>query len=168
VAEGGSMTDHTVSSIEEWSAWADSQDEPRAQLVGDLADQIRARFGANKHAAVWLSQGEEYNGCADGCCNDSYRWLGIECGDHMKRLDFSYADVWGRLADWFDEPRRQAERAAAKAAKEQAQRENSAVFDQTVLRPVADAIQQVEAEGYRDDQDWHDKLMSKLGVKGYQ
>ncbi|MEV4127054.1 hypothetical protein [Nocardia sp. NPDC049707] len=157
-----------MSSLDEWQAFADNEDEPRAQLIGDLADQIRARFGANKHAAVWLTEETEWDrpGC-DCCGDDADVHIVIDCGHDQARIRSGWDDPAERLAVWLDEPRRQAEQAAAKAAEQAVHRERSAEFDQTVLRPIADAMQQVEAEGYGNDQEWHDKLMNKLGVQGY-
>ncbi|WP_157115025.1 hypothetical protein [Nocardia niwae] len=170
MAEGGSMTEHIVSSIEEWLVWAADQDEPRARVIGDLADEIRVRMSANKHVPVWLSEDIAYSGSSSGCdcCHEVNRWLIIECGDDTKQLDFSYADVRERLADWLDEPSRRAEETAKRAAREQAQREQSAAFDQTVLRPITDAMQELETEGATNPAVWHDALMDRLGIGGFR
>ncbi|MGY1946676.1 hypothetical protein [Nocardia asiatica] len=160
------MTVRTVATFDEWASYAAQTDEPRAQAVGELADQIRGRFGANKHVPVLLSGEVEYTGCADGCCNDTYRWFNVECGDHSKQLEYSYTDARIRYADWLDEPRRQAEREAAERAKAEQQKVNAAAFQTGVVQPITDAMQQAEADGYTSAGEWHDQVMDRLGIGG--
>lgn len=153
------VTGKTVASIAEWVALVETEDEPQARAVGVLADEIRERFGANKHVPVYLREEVERDSRGCDCCSDDY-WvtLVIECGDQWTRLGSDPDDVVDYFRDWLDLPRRQAEREAARA-RVRAQEEAVvagivSVFDRTIVDTSAP--------------DWHDQLMAQLGVKGYR
>ncbi|MET8430083.1 hypothetical protein [Nocardia sp. NPDC004860] len=149
------MIEKTVSSIDEWFAYADCRFGPKADAIGQLAEQIRELFGANKHTLATLS--EEYG-------DHNRLELVIECGGHEKRFDlddFETSDYF----DWLDEPRRQAEAQARRAAELKAATEAAEARDQAQIDSIVGALDAIEAEGYRSDRDWHDKLMDRLGVR---
>ncbi|MFE3052284.1 hypothetical protein [Nocardia sp. NPDC059239] len=149
------MIEKTVSTIDEWLDYADYRFGPKADAIGQLAEQIRARFGANKHAAVTL-----YEARAD----PSGIELVIDCSGHEKSFllaDFEPSDY----AEWLDEPRRWAEAERRRAAELKAAAEAAEARDQAQIDAITGALAAVEAEGYRNDRDWHDKLMDRLGVK---
>src|SRR5690606_33003005 len=116
----------------------------------------------NKHVPIWLTEEVETIGCGDGCCNDSWSWLVIEAGEHRVRL----SDEEDKYRYWLDEPRRQAEREAAERARVEQQMVNNDAFNTGVITPILDALQQVEADGYANDGEWHDRVMDALGVGG--
>ncbi|MBF6326479.1 hypothetical protein IU451_28685 [Nocardia cyriacigeorgica] len=153
------VTVKTVASIAEWAALVETEDEPWARAVGVLADEIRERFGANKHVSVLLRQEGQWLSSGCDCCGDDYwQTLVIECGDEQARLHGDPDDVAAEYRDWLDLPRRQAEREAARArvrAEEEAVVAGIvSVFDRTIVDTSAP--------------DWHDQLMTQLGVKGYR
>lgn len=160
------MSEQTVESFEEWAAYADETDEPRARAVGVLADEVRARVGANKHVPVWLSEEIEQDGRGCSCCTEYYKMLVVECGDEAARLNINFDEdadeVRETYLDWLDEPRRRAEREAAQRAR----REAAQAQERRVVDSLTSALTAVEAEGYRNDGEWHDKVMDALGVKG--
>lgn len=160
----------TVTSIAEWDAYAAHRDEPRAHLVGDLADQLREVWGVNKHVPVVMYEedwGRDDLWCS--CCESSGTDLIIECDGHRLPFDASpYRRDPDELPRWLEESRRRIEKIAADEARAAARREQSELVDRAQLTTIAGALDAVEAEGYEDDADWHDKLMGRLGVKGYQ
>ncbi|MGW5519046.1 hypothetical protein [Nocardia africana] len=152
----------TVASLDEWTTYADDTDEPIAHAIGELADQIRERFGADKHTPVILTEAFDSDDGACDCCTHFTEYLVIECGDHIEQID--RRDLAESFQYWLDAPRRRAEQeAAAKAYQERQEAEARAIA--AAIHAAAEAV---EAEGYRDDQEWHDKFMRHLGVKGYQ
>lgn len=152
----------TVTSLGEWVAYANETDEPVAHAVGELADQIRERFGANKHTAVILTEAYDSDDGACDCCIHFTEYLVIECGDHIEQID--RADLADSFQYWLDAPRRRAEREAAAAAS----REHEQKVADYLTVSLVGALDAVEAEGYETPGDWHDQLMRRLGVKGYQ
>ncbi|MFE7744462.1 hypothetical protein [Nocardia sp. NPDC057455] len=161
------MTVQTVSTFDEWANYAAQTDEPRAQAVGELADQIRGRFGANKHVPVWLSEEvESYSRGCDCCSDEIDAYTVIECGEDEARIRCGWDDGEQNFVDWLEEPRRQAEREAAKRAKAEQQKVNAAAFQTHVVQPITDAMQQAEADGYASAGEWHDNVMDRLGIGG--
>ncbi|MFE2994174.1 hypothetical protein ACFXG4_04070 [Nocardia sp. NPDC059246] len=149
------MTEKIVETFDEWVAYADCRFGPKADAIGQLAEQIRERFGANKHALATLS--EEYG-------DYNHLEVVIECGGHEKRFildDFETSDYF----DWLDEPRRRAEAAKRRAAEQEAARQRAEAGERAQIDAIVGALAAVEAEGYRSDRQWHDKLMDRLGVE---
>ncbi|MFD6400735.1 hypothetical protein [Nocardia sp. NPDC060249] len=156
------MVDDTARVVlfSEWVDYAEKRANPRAEAYGVLAQEIRTRFGANKHAAVWLS--EESDGCE--CCGYTHEWV-IECGEHRSTIDIDDGYELSDYVDWLAEPQRRAKaRAEAEARAAEAKAQADAAINAYTSGIIA-ALNAVEAEGYTSDQDWHDKLMVRLGVK---
>ncbi|MFE5290419.1 hypothetical protein ACFRAQ_36195 [Nocardia sp. NPDC056611] len=149
------MTEKTVSIFDEWLAFADCRISPQADAIGQLAEQIRARFGAGKHArATFCEEYGDYNRLE----------LVIGCGGDEKRFDlddFERSDYF----DWLDEPRRRAEAAKLRAVEKEVARLRAEVGERAQIDSIVGALDAVEAEGYSCDHDWHDKVMNRLGVK---
>ncbi|WP_029923931.1 hypothetical protein [Nocardia otitidiscaviarum] len=157
------MSDATVSTFAEWADYAE-RTAGRAQAVGDLADQIRKRLNSGRHAAVYLTEDVEAFASPCDCCGPDIEYrTRIECGDHDVYVHTGRGHDEAEFTAWLDEPRRQAEREAEHAA-----RRHAALADeQRITTGIFAAIEAVEAEGYSSDQEWHDKLMTRLGVRGY-
>jgi hypothetical protein len=151
-----------VSSLDEWAAYADETDEPVAHAVGELADQIRERFGESKHVPVILTEAYDSDDGACECCTHYAEYLVIECGEHVEQID--RANLTASFQYWLDEPRRRAAREAAAAAS----REHEQKVADFLTASIVGALDAVEAEGYSSDGEWHDQLMRRLGVRGYQ
>jgi hypothetical protein len=156
----------TAASLDEWAAYAGETDEPVAHAVGELADQIRERFGESKHVPVILTEAYDSDDGACECCTHYAEYLVIECGEHIEQID--RANLTASFQYWLDAPRRRAEHEAAEKAKREQQAANDRVFTGRIVDAFTGAMEAVEAEGYRDAGEWHDKLMTRLGVKGYQ
>lgn len=136
-------------------------------VTGELAGRVRERFGISEELPVYfLEHQEEYGGCPT--CYGIDDMLTVECGEHKRTFTANDGLPLNKLLDWFDQPRREREEAEAKAAREQAAREKDTVFTRGLVDSLHGALDAVEAEGYRDDAEWHDKVMNRLGVKGYQ
>ncbi len=138
----------------------------RSLVTGELADRVRARFEISEELPVYFVEyEEEYGACPTryGTAN----MLRVECGDRTRSFSVDGVLPLNKLLDWFDEPRREAERAREKAAAGEAARLANRAFTRGIVDPLTDALGAVEAEGYQSDQEWHDKLMNKLGVRGY-
>ncbi|MFF4026921.1 hypothetical protein ACFYY5_29135 [Nocardia elegans] len=159
----------TVASLDEWTAYAEDTDEPIAHAVGELADQIRERFGVNKHVPVILREEVEYyHPSCDCCATEIDECLRIECGDQWATVPVYDGSPGHYYRNWLDEPRRRAEEEAAKQARKVQQAANDVAFTNAVVGHFMAATEAVEAEGYANDGEWHDQLMRHLGVKGYQ
>ncbi|WP_280465632.1 hypothetical protein [Nocardia brasiliensis] len=156
---------YAMRTVKEWTEKG-ALEFKRSLITGELADRVRERFGV-KHSRVYFLEYQE----EAGDCHTCYRIsdvLVVECGGHRKVFNADGGLPLNELLDWFDEPRRRAEAEAAKQAAAVARREQDAVFTARVLSPIGDALSAVENEGYENPQDWHDKLMSRLGVRGYR
>ncbi len=152
------MTD--VATLDEWIAYAEEAVDPCARVVGEWANVLRDRIGGNRHTEVWLS--EDFGGCQ--CCGYWNRWV-ITSGDKEARIDIDDGYTHATYLDWLNEPAVRAERLARDAAEQEARRRQAEAVVSSQVSAISDAITAVEAEGYRSDQEWHDKLMTRLGVK---
>ncbi|NKY60785.1 hypothetical protein [Nocardia flavorosea] len=158
------MSERTVATYGEWDEYANNVVDPCARAVGVLADEIRGRVGGNKHVPIWLSEEvETLTGCGDGCCSDeSWSYLVIEAGESRAR----FIDDENEYRYWLDGPLRWAELEAVERARAEQRRANDAAFNAVVITPILDVLQQVEADGYANDGEWHDRVMDALGVGG--
>jgi hypothetical protein len=159
--------DYTLSMTAEWAEESDSYgdiDFRRSLVTGELADRIRERFGATDDV-YFVEYEEEYGACHT--CAGIDQMVRVECGDHRRTFTANEGIPLPALLRWLDEPRRLAEQDAAARARQAEQAANDHQFTSTVIGGITSAINDLEAEGYTSDQDWHDKLMSKLGVRGY-
>jgi hypothetical protein len=139
----------------------------RSLVTGELADRVRERFGITEELPVYfLEYQEEYGGCPT--CYGTDNMLTVECGDQKARFTANDGLPLNKLLHWFDQPRREREQAEAKAAREQAAREKDALFTRGLVDSLHGAMEAVETEGYSSDQEWHDKVMGRLGIKGYE
>ncbi|WP_280389491.1 hypothetical protein [Nocardia wallacei] len=154
------MSMRQVSSIEEWAAFAEEVDEPEAVAVGQLADEVRARFGVNKHVLVGLrGEVESYEPSCDCCGVEIECFLLIECGEHRKRFNTWDGLRLGSYFDWLDEPRRQAEQAAAEKARREAAK---AVMD-AQIDGLVDALESLDPEGVLPEAEWAEAFDARFG-----
>lgn len=160
------MSAKTVETLDEWARYAASTDHPQAFVVGDLARQIRTRLDVPDGAFVffyeerWVRWDELW--CT--CCEGEGTNFVVESAGKTATFEADYSDCnWREFHRWLDAPRRQAEREAA----EKVSREREDAIATAIGASIHAAAEAVEAEGYSSDEDWHDKLMTRLGVKGY-
>ncbi len=157
--------DYTSMPVREWVEESDERDIDleftRSLITGELADRVRERFGATDKPVYFIEYQEE-----SGVCHTCYsinNYLRVECGDRTQDFNANEGLPLNKLLNWFDEPRRLAEREAAQRKIRQAGEESACGLGLV----VHNAVEAVEAEGYSSDQDWHDKLMTRLGIRGY-
>jgi hypothetical protein len=157
-----------VSTIAEWVEYSAEEDEPRAEAIGELADEVRARFGVGRHSRVDLSCEVEWEYSSCDCCADSEVWWVIECGEEKRRISTGYGEAVDGYRAWLDEPRRIREREEAKAARDLECKRNDEAFTGRIVGAFTTAVADVEATGYSDTGEWHDLMMDRLGVGGHR
>jgi hypothetical protein len=162
--------DYTSTPVRKWVEESDERDIDlefkRTLITGELADRVRERFGATDEPVYFVEYQEESGGCHTCYSIDNY--LRVECGNRTRDFSAYEGLPLNSLLDWFDEPRRQAEREATERARRAQQAANDHAFTSTIVDGIAGAIGELEAEGYSSDQEWHDKLMTRLGMNGYR
>ncbi|WP_280465627.1 hypothetical protein [Nocardia brasiliensis] len=93
----------TVSTLEEWAAYARNTPEPRATAVGDLAAQIRRVWQVDDDVPVvfyeehWDRWDQLWCTCCEGEGTD---WV-IECGNKKATFDSDYnEETWQHYRAW--------------------------------------------------------------------
>jgi hypothetical protein len=154
----GAPSMREVSSFEEWVSFVAEADDPAAAGVGAFADEIRTRFGANKHVAVHLREEMDFEAGSCDCCTHLYTVLVIECGDDVKCLDVpfdNYGNTHELYLSWLDEPRRQAEQAAATKARREAA--------EAQIDGLVGALEAVDPEGVLSEDEWAEAFDARFG-----
>lgn len=139
----------------------------RSLVTGELADRVRERFGVTVDTPVYFYEHQvEIPGCPT--CYGIDDVLTVECGEHRRTFDNDDGLPLNDLLYWFDEPRRIREREEAKAARDLECKRNDEAFTGRIVGAFTTAVADVEATGYSDTGEWHDKVMDRLGVGGHR